>query len=41
MKTARFDLIATDLDKKMEDDINNELQDDEDDELINMIRKQN
>ena len=41
MKTARFDLIATDVDKKMEDDINNELQDDEDDELINMIRKQN
>ena len=41
MKTAHFDLIATDLDKKMEDDINNELQDDEDDELINMIRKQN
>ena len=41
MKTARFDLIATDLDKKMEDDINKELQDDEDDELINMIRKQN
>jgi hypothetical protein len=41
LKTTKPDFIAIDLDKKMEDDINTELQNEEDDELINMIRKQN